>query len=242
MQHLNEQDLVLHHYHDGEAPAEAEQHLAACAACRNELESIRRVLAAVDDMPVPDRGDRYGEQVWSRLRWRLGSRRRWNWQSIAAAAAVLAIAFLAGALWYARNGSSTVVRSAAATAVASPVATHESPRDRILLVVVSDHLDSSERMLLDLANADPKHGLDVSAERKRAEALLTSNEIYRDTAAQRGHDRLAALLSELEPILIEIANSDAKLTPEELTALQKRIDSRNLLFKVRVASAQTRGI
>jgi hypothetical protein len=36
-------------------------------------------------------------------------------------------------------------------------------------VVVTDHLDSSEPMLLDLANAEPGRTLDISRERKRAD-------------------------------------------------------------------------
>lgn len=239
MNHLTEDDLVLHHYHDDEAPAEVERHLASCPECRKEFDSLQRVLAAVDEIPVPERGAAYGTQVWNRLRWRLGRERRWDWRSIVAAAAVLAIAFVAGALWHARES-----RVAPSSPVANAVALqkHESPRDRILLVVVSDHLGSSERMLLDLSNADAKRELDLGDERKRAEDLLASNELYRETALRRGDKRLAAVLSDLEPLLIEIANSGPTLSPDEVTTLQKRIESKGLLFKVRVASAETKGM
>jgi hypothetical protein len=111
-------------------------------------------------------------------------------------------------------------------------------QDRVLLVVVSDHLDTSERMLRDVANADAKHGIDLGDEQKRAAELVASNRIYREVARQHGDDRLATVLSDLEPILLEIAHSDGKLTPEEAVALQKRIDSKALLFKVRAVSAQ----
>ena len=52
MQHLTEQELVLHHYHDDESPAAVAEHLLACDVCRAEYNSIQRVLALVDDMPV----------------------------------------------------------------------------------------------------------------------------------------------------------------------------------------------
>jgi len=42
-------------------------------------------------------------------------------------------------------------------------------------------------------------------------------------------------------VLIEIAHADDKLTPDETTVLQKRINSKGLLFKVRVIGAQTGG-
>ena len=232
MQHLTEQEIVLHHYHDDESPASVAEHLSACDVCRAEYNSIRNILALVDEMPVPERNDGYGEQVWSRLRWKLGSeRRRRRWVAPLAAAAVLAIAFFAGALWKAKNAAPRP--SAALTA--GPQITNP---DRILLVVVGDHLDSSERMLTEVANANVTNGMDLGDEQKRAAELVASNRIYRQTALQHGDDRLATLLADLEPILLEIAHSDGKLSPAEATALQKRIDSKSLIFNIRVVTAQ----
>jgi hypothetical protein len=240
MQHLTEQELVLHHYHDEDSPAAVAQHLAACDVCRAEYNSIQRVLALVDELPIPERADTYGEQVWTRLRWRLGSRsRQGTWRSLLAAAAVIAVAFIAGQWWHARNAAPTVVGGD--STASTTIATQAAAKDRILFVVVTDHLDSSERMLLQVVNSDSKRGLDLSNERGRAEELVASNRIYRQTAEQRGDDRLASVLSDLEPILLEIAHSEGKLSPEEAGSLQKRIDSKGLLFKVRVISAQTSG-
>jgi hypothetical protein len=246
MQHLNEETLVAHYYHDDDAPPAAEQHLRACGECRVQYDTIRRVLALVEEAPIPERSDAYGEQVWNRLRWKLGRERRMGgvrWQTLAAAAALVAIAFFGGQLWQIRNtaphqnplpaGGERVaegrVRGSDAPA-ASP--------DRVLLVVVGDHLDSSERMLVELTNADPKKTLDISSQQRRAVDLVASNRIYRQTAAQRGDDRIAAVLSDLEPVLIELSHAGSSLTPEEVSALQKRIDAKGLLFKVRVVSAQ----
>jgi hypothetical protein len=241
MQHLTEQELVLHHYHDEDSPAAVAQHLGACDVCRAEYNSIQRVLALVDEIPIPQRPDNYGEQVWTRLRWRLGSAgRRRNWRTVLAAAAVLAVAFFAGQWWHAHNIAPANVATINAAA-GKAASTQAESQNRILFVVVTDHLDSSERMLLQVVNSDSKRGLDLTNERGRAEELVASNRIYRQTAEQHGDDRLASLLSDLEPVLLEIAHSDGKLSPEKAASLQKRIDSKGLLFKVRVISAQTSG-
>jgi len=239
MQHLNEEQLVLHRYRDdhGDA-ASAEQHLNACGDCRAHYDTLCRVLALVDDLPVPERGDEYGTAVWNRLRWRLGRRERVRmWQALAAAA-MIAVVFLAG-VWWARIKSTNAraeVASRAQTAL-QQAAGH----DRILLVVVSDHLDNSERMLLELTNADSTRPLDISGERRRAVELVSQNRLYRQTAKQHGDERIASLLSDLEPVLVELAHASDHLSPAELTSLQKRIDSKELLFKVRIVSAQTGG-
>jgi hypothetical protein len=259
MQHLTEEQLIAHYYHDGEAVA-AEEHLAACDECRKQFETLRGVLALIDQLPIPDRSDAYGEEVWTRLRWKLG--KTWDgfsnpsrkvglesptyvWRTIAAIAAALAIAFIGGMFWHARTQQLArpreVVAHVTTTGPVQPASIDSSSKDRLLLVVVSDHLDSSERMLLELSNADAKHPLDVSSESKRAGDLVASNRIYRQTAVRRGETRIASLLSDLEPILVELSHAGSTLSPDEIAALQKRIDSKGLLFKVRVVSAQVGG-
>jgi hypothetical protein len=249
MQHLTEEQLVAHYYHDGDAAA-AETHLAVCGECRAQLDTLRNVLALIDQLPIPERGAAYGEEVWTRLRWKLGSERRRSrvWATISAIAAAIALAFVGGILWHARTQQlqqtqAVVTQSKPSAAAAAQTASNPSAvsRDRLLLVVVSDHLDSSERMLLELSNADAKHPLDVTSESKRAGELVASNRIYRQTATRRGETRIASLLSDLEPVLLELSHAGSTLSPDEIAALQKRIDSKGLLFKVRVVSAQVSG-
>jgi hypothetical protein len=250
MQHLNEEQLVLHRYRDdAEDAAAAEQHLSSCADCRAQYETLCRVLTLVDELPVPQRDDSYGTEVWNRLRWRLGRRERTRmWQGLAAAAA-LAFVFFAGGLWYARRNtpaslspSATIAHNVTAQSPAVAMAATSAPQaNRVLLVFVGDHLENSERMLVELTNADTARGLDISTESRRAEELVSMNRIYRQTALKHGERNIASLLSDLEPVLLELSHAEGRLSPGELAALQKRIDSKGLLFKVRVVSAQVSG-
>jgi hypothetical protein len=243
--HLSEEQLVAHYYRDADAAPDVAAHLAACADCRAQFETLRRVLALVDELPIPERGDHYGEQVWNRLRWRLDRRKRRTWVSALAAAAVLVLAFLLGR--YASRSeapapkltaTNTIAPATASQPASQPGAPAAGANDRVLVFVVSDHLDSTGRMLMEVANADPGKSLDISAEQQRAGELVESNRIYRQTAAQRGDARIATLLSDIEPILIELSHAGAKLDKEQLASMQKRIESKGLLFKVRVMSAQ----
>lgn len=230
MQHLTEEQLVLHHYHDGDAPFTVEQHLAACSDCREQFDTLRRVLALVTEAPLPDRDASYGDEVWNRMRWKLGSRKRRAraWVVPLIAAAAVAIAFIGGIVWHSRQSHPA----------STPVANVKPNPEKLLVVVVGDHLENSERMLTELTNADPSQELNVTTESRRAEELVASNRIYRQAAVQRGDTRMATLLSDLEPVLTELAHSDGTLSPAEVGALQRRIESKGLLFKVRVASAQ----
>lgn len=242
MQHLNEEQLVEHYYHDDPAPSAAEEHLRACAECRAQYETLRRVLTLVSEAPVPERGEEYGERVWNTLRWKLERRaRRRTWTQVLAAAATIALAFFAGQLWHARNAATAPAVNVASVKVTPASTTTDDHADRVLLFVVSDHLDSSERVLLELANADPRKDLDLGSQRARTAELVASNRMYRQTATQRGDERIAAILSDLEPVLVELSNAGQTLRSDELSELQKRIESKGLLFKVRVIGAQVGG-
>jgi hypothetical protein len=241
MQHLTEEQLVSHYYHDDESLA-VEAHLRECRDCTTQYDTIGRVLALVSEAPVPDRGDDYGDQVWSRLRWKLGSqrRRRATWVSGIAAAAALIIAFFAGHFWRATHEvTTTTPMTASLPATVSPAVANADHNDKILLLVVGDHLDNTERVLLEVANADPGKGLQVEQESRRAGELVAANRIYRQTATKRGNERIASVLADLEPVLIELSHAGNNLSKDELTELQKRIEAKGLLFKVRVISAQS---
>src|SRR5512141_719513 len=193
MQHLTEEQLVLHHYRDGDSSPDSVEHLRTCDACRAEYETLRRVLDLVSEAPVPERGSEYGEAVWNRLRWRLDRRKRATWRMLAAVAAVLAIAFVGGRWWEARQHHDAAVPMAS---VAQPAAqTQPANGNRMLVLVVGDHLESSERVLTELVNADPKKQLDVARQHERVQDLVVSNRIYRQTASERGDSRIVAILS-----------------------------------------------
>jgi hypothetical protein len=118
-----------------------------------------------------------------------------------------------------------------------PTALPPQARDRILLATVAAHLDRSERLLAEVAHTpDASDGVDLSAERAWARDLLAANRLYRQSTRQAGRPRLAGVLDELEPFLLDLAHAPDELPAAELAALRERIASQALLFKVRVAS------
>ena len=244
MPHLTEEDLVLLHYRDADS-ADGSEHLRSCADCKAQYDTLRGVLALVSEAPVPERGAGYADDVWNRLRWRLERRKRRTWQSLIAVAAVLAIAFVTGQWWEARQhrnpATANPMATATATTAATSIAQQQASNDRLLILVVGDHLESSERVLVELANADPKKRLDIGGEHERVQDLVDSNRLYRQVAIGRGDKRTASILSDLEPVLLELANAPSTLSAEQVRALQRRIDAQGLLFKVRLISAQTSG-
>lgn len=247
-QHLSQEEFVLSYYGEPELGAGRREHLAQCETCIAELAALASVLDRVTPVEVPEPGDDYEARTWDRLQWKLRGekkRARFTWVKSAAIAATVLIAFLAGVFW--KSPSRQVVessRTASATTAnpATPLvnATTRRPEDsttRVLLVVVGEHFDDSERVLVELTNLTPKGNTDITTERDRAEELLASNRLYRRTALDRGEEDVATLLDELEPVLLQIAHSPAQVSEEELRAMQKRVETKGLVFKLRVVRA-----
>ena len=111
--------------------------------------------------------------------------------------------------------------------------------ERARTVAIIDHLDRSERMLLDLANATGPD-VDVSVEQAWAADLVDANRLYRDAAAQAGETTTASVLDDLERSLLDIVHAPSTLTPAELEDVRARLDAAALLFKVRVLSNELR--
>jgi hypothetical protein len=106
---------------------------------------------------------------------------------------------------------------------------------------VSDHLERSRRVLAEMAGAPASAGaVDLRAERAQAANLVANSRLYRQTAARAGEARVADLLDDLERVLIEIANGPDEVRPQDLLVLKKRIEERDLLFKVRALQSQVR--
>jgi hypothetical protein len=234
--HVSDDDLVLHYYGELDAPAEAAAaaHLAGCQVCRAGYATLQRVLAEVEAAPEPVLPDGFERTVWARLEPRLPARRTgWaSWVQLTPARLALAAAvvvLVAGAFMAGRVSRDL-----------SPALTADQLRERILLVDLEEHLDRSQTMLVELVTADGPATIDMAFERERAEDLVAANRLYRQTATATGDAGILELLDHLERVLVELAAAPEQLTEEDINAMRSRIETEDLLFKVRVLSSGVR--
>jgi hypothetical protein len=113
-------------------------------------------------------------------------------------------------------------------------------RERILAAALSEHLEASQRVLMELTNSESVKGLDIRDEQRQAQSLLKSNRIYRLTAEREGQSALAVVLDDLERVLLAVSHGPGELTPEEVRQLRTRVEDQGLLFKVRVLELRLR--
>ncbi len=235
MNHLSEEELIELYY--GEGTGEASTHVRACRQCSAQYAEFKQSLDAIQPASVPPRSTEYGERVWETLRPQLipyqkktGSWRSWtHWRATALAvscAMVLAAAFFGGRYWE-------------RIATKRPgIAGNPHDAQRVVLVVLTDHLDRTERLLVALDHADSPDGTENAQLQSEARELLASNRLYRTTANNAGDPALAGALDRLEGVLAEVAN-EPNLTAADLERVRKDMNTKGILFEIRVLLARS---
>jgi hypothetical protein len=223
-----DEELILFFYGEHDAPDELERELAADPELDRRYQTLRRELGALDILTAPEPRPGLESRMWARVAPSLERPARrfafpagWlGWAAISTAVAAVAIvSFLAGRTVRTTPTEVSVVE----TLNALP----PEARDRVLIAALAEHLDSSQRLLLEVANGAPS----LDEERRFAETLVSANRMYRLAAERAGQRRVAAVLAELEPVLKQLADAPVAA---ELHLSKARIENEDLLFKVRI--------
>ena len=239
--HLSEDDLILHYYDEierGDA-ARIESHLSSCAECQGAKEKLVRVMTLVDSAAPVEAPLGFERTAWARLEPQLESHARSGWRAFfwfpqwalaGSVAALVLAAFVAGRF----SGGDLTVTSPTQAVVA------DGEPGRLLQAEVGDHLDRTQMMLVELVNAESDHPDVLAGEQARAADLVAVNRLIRQSAEQSGDGAIVAVLEDLERVLLEIANAPANASSNELTDLQSRITTEDLLFRLRVIASEMR--
>jgi hypothetical protein len=230
MKHLSEDELIEVYYADG--TVEANSHLRACRVCSANFAELKQSMDAIQVGTVPHRSADYGERIWENLRQQLipyqkhmAAWRGWaNWKAatlLAGCVIVLGAVFLGGRYW-----------ERISTGRAN-IANNPQTTQRVVLVVLGDHLDRTERLLVQLEHAESKDRTDNVQLQSEARELLASNRLYRLTASNAGDPELAGVLDRFEGVLAEIAN-DPDLSPADIERVRRDMNTKGILFEIRV--------
>ena len=235
MSHLTEEQLVEHYFSEDANRVVAETHLRICSRCEQAYEEISNALAVRAPEP-PAQMPGYGKRVWQSIEAPLrpypakGKRRYFSWPRLVLAGACLlglAAAFLGGSLWQ----RSHMHPSEAANPVQA--------KERVVLFILDDHLDRSERLLVELNHAGGVRGALDDSLQTEARQLLPDNRLYRQAVSSGGDPMMTAALDHLERVLLEVANSPDKLDGADIKRIEQEMNTDSLLFQIRVLRART---
>lgn len=237
--HLSDEDLLLAYYGESTPSdrARVAAHVSECEQCRALDRELREVLAAVETTPLAEPPSGFEREMWARIEPLLpvprAQRQRWNlalprWAFAASVAVLVVGAFALGRVW-----------DRSPEEPPAPIAIDWASADRVLRAEVEDHFDRSERVLIELVNADYTIG-DGSGGRARAADLVSAGRLYRRSAQNVGDAEVGSLLEDLERVLVDVANGPVDREPDEIARLRERIDEQDLIFRLRVVKAELR--
>ena len=105
---------------------------------------------------------------------------------------------------------------------------------------VEEHLERSQRVLVELANADEASPVMLASDRERAADLVAAGRLYRRSAEEIGDPDTRDLLEDVERVLVEIANGPDVESSNDLSGIRARISDQDLIFRLRVMTAEMR--
>jgi hypothetical protein len=220
--------------HDDELRA-FEAHLAGCPACSVQMSGLRQTLSIVNTQPAPQPPQGFWERVWPEFvrgierseRHATGKRRSWSVRrrlvELSVAAALVLLGVLVGRHW---PGDDSSHRRVPFPREADQIPPLQDRLDRYLgkskLVLMSvNHLQDTDAA-----------GLSLSSERKLSrDLLLETNALKRDLQNSR-EEQLLDLVSQLEIILLQIANLREAHASVGIELARSGIEEQALLFRI----------
>jgi hypothetical protein len=234
--HLTDDQLVLLYYREPLEEAALDGHLAGCALCLGRFQTLTRVLhlVAQEDIPEPagDFEARMTAQVLAAAKKPESGRiLQFPFMSSRTARFLAAGAALAACLILAFSVGRRLGRVEEQTLTASQT------QERVLLTALGEHLGRSRVTLVELKNREVSAG-DLKALQAAADNLVTASRLFRAAAERAGEGQIASVMEETERLLVRFAAAPDAEAKDELDGLRKRVDSRDLLFRLQVMETQ----
>ncbi|HSA95662.1 MAG TPA: zf-HC2 domain-containing protein [Acidobacteriota bacterium] len=224
-----------------------DRHLRDCPVCASEYAALEATLRLMDKRERPDPGPAFWDGYWNRLSKRmlwesieegrapsLAARLirpfarlpRWSLQA-AAATALLLLGILVG--------SRLIPRPEGARAVAAgPSAAASAPSPAV--VEAGNFVERSKLLLLGLVNFDPatedRYALDLDGKKAVSRTLAAEAPALRGALKEPGERRLRELVTDLEVILMQIANLEAGQDLEGVDLIKQGVDRRGIFLKI----------
>ena len=237
------------------------RHLSSCAGCAKEWEALRRMLDAAGPANVFPRESEVDWEVFARAvvaRARAAAsreaitpgavvgRRRFLpnpnaaaglWAGLAAAALVIATLWTLSPTLRRRDGGDGSPRPPERLTAESARASAREIEDRLARRSAARYLSDSRALLMSLVQAParcrkPGGGLDMSLEAERSRQLLRRKNLYEGDLGSLRDQRLAALLRQLEPVLMQVASLQDCAPAGQIRELRDQIEQRQFLLHI----------
>lgn len=225
------------------------EHLETCSNCKLEYSNLVKTLfLAMQNRPSAITGNNNLDDFWSKLETKLDSQTdlpgnivrlpTWSYQ-VAAAVILIVTGFLVGKIFY--DSSSVIEKPVAAVDGNQNTA---SPENKIPVQTVSldertqKYFDKSKVMMMAIANFDVKTDdpfvLNVGYQKRISREMITEAADLKKDLEKSDKKQLKKLVSDLEMILLQIANLESEKDLPGIELIKSSVDRRALLMKINI--------
>ena len=239
---------------DAKGRGEMERHFAVCRECAGLYDKMAAAVRKMEARPAPDRPPQYWEGYWDRLEARMAHeaeaprmRRTLRIPSWAygAAAAVLLVTlgiFIGRTLLRPREELVPMARTTSSeTAGTGQPALETGAAAPAFAVRASRYLKRSRVLLLAVVNSEPREEdpfrLNLPLQKKTSEELLQEAAVLKK-GLRSSDRRLERLISDLEMILLQIANLASDSDDSDIEIIRAGVESRDILFKINLSEGR----
>ena len=217
-----------------------EEHLAACAVCRVEYFRLREALSIMDKHERTELSQSEWEDYWNTLRAKLKSNDqapaktnviRWYpvpaWAYGIAAVLVLAIGIYLGRTYF--GSRPEIVYSDVTQNVTSPVPTSDSTTQQAVA-----YLERTRNLLIGLSNLNEEHrsSIDLRLHQQISRTLVDQGNVLTVSLNKPDQQLLRQLIRDLQIILLQLANMEARPGLPVVEFVKKGIDEKSILLKI----------
>lgn len=230
-----------------------EKHLKECDSCKNEYGELAATMETMSQRVRPEPDPEFFDGYWDRLAKRMDRERviratgerwweaifsgrrqvfpRWAYQAVASVLLVGVGIFLGRMVF-----TPGQVPDQPATMVQA--VTEPGPQINVSQRAY-DYIQRSKLIVLAISNFDPEdqdpYALDLPYQQQVSRELVQEASWLKEELSGRRQRRLHELISDLEVILLQIANLEADSDMSAIELVQDGVKSRGILFKIHLA-------
>lgn len=229
-----------------------EDHLNTCWLCRSELDELTKTQALMEKRVRPEPGPEFWDNYWDKLarrmdkeeilfpdrekRWKSFLRLapampRWAYQSAAAVILIVVGIFIGRLVFTPDNARVSTADLGTGSA--------DSGLGIELVQRTQNYIDRSKTMLLAIVNFDQEnddpYALSLPYQRQVSQELVQEAVWIKAGLADSKERRLQELVSDLEVILLQIANLEAESDLEAIELVKDGVENRGILLKINLA-------
>ena len=224
---------------------ELNRHVQFCEMCREELEQMKQTIRTMENDDLDDPGSTFWDGFYHKVETRISktdndtvySVDKFELRSFSSkyiypamrVAAILIVGFLMGYIYFYSDfqqanqefSESQITKNSNVKMVAQQTTDYLEDAKVIILGIVN----------LDSDNVDPA-SLDFSRQQEYSRQLVKRAAVLKNDLAGTENKRVLELISELEMILMQIANYESKMDLEAVDLIKSGVDNQAILLKI----------